>query len=406
MVDILDENGLEISTLSELIANLSEEFKTIYGSDINLESNSPDGQILNIFSQAGIDLRELLVAINNSFDPDQATGSLLDSRCALNNIERNAGSFTIQPIEITVDREVSLQGLDSFYNDIDGQGYTVSDDAGNEFILIDSITLETAGTYELDFRAADIGQIETTINTIVNQVSYTLGVTNVNNPSSFSRLGTNEETDVALRLRREQSVAIASQGYIDGLIGALLNLDDVTDAKVYENVEDTIDSNGIPAHGSWSIIEGGLDEDIAEAIYAKKSVGSPMKGDEIVNISTANGSIYQIKFDRPNYVDLYIKFEIQPVLIGTIFDQDEIKEYIVDNKTYKIGQYADTASLTQIATDAIINSAGETGVPINLEIGILNGTGGIDYYDYLEPENLDDKWVLDINNIDIVDLST
>ncbi|WP_334472339.1 hypothetical protein [Arsenophonus sp. PmNCSU2021_1] len=47
----LDENGITIATLPELIEIFIAEFKTIYGSDINLSQDTPDGQRIAIYNR-------------------------------------------------------------------------------------------------------------------------------------------------------------------------------------------------------------------------------------------------------------------------------------------------------------------------------------------------------------------
>lgn len=401
MADILNSSGLQVKTLSEIISELESNFKAIYGNDINLDQNSPDGQMLNIYAQAAVDLRELLVALNNSFDPDRAVGTLLDQRAAINNIERRAGTFTITPIELVVDRTVTLQGLDADFNNVDGTGYTVQDDSGNEFILIDTATL-TAGTHTKNFRAKNIGRVETTTGTITSQKTVVLGVTSVNNPSAATEIGQDEETDGELRIRRRQSVAIASNGYLNGLLAAVLNLDGVTDARLYENVTNSTDSDGIPAHGIWLIVEGGANTDIANQIYSKKSFGANMKGDVDVDvdITTASGSTFTAKFDRPTAEDLYIQFDIQPTVTGASFNQAAIKSYIAENISYNIGQFAETSSITAVALAAIQATSGNVGVPVNVEISDDDAT----WVDYLETSAKDNQFVIDTANITITEL--
>lgn len=399
MPDVLNATGLTVKSLPEVVNDLVTGLQLIFGTDINVNSNSPDGQTINIYAQQAEDLRELLVSVYNSFDPDQAVGVILDKRVAINNIERNGGSYTIQPMDIVVDRTVALAGLDANEADPNGVGYTVQDDAGNKFILVDSTTL-TAGTHSgLNFRAQMIGQVQTTIGTITNQTTIVLGVVSVNNSVGALDTGTNEESDANLRIRRQQSVANGSAGYLNGIQGVLLALDGVTDAKVYENFTDSVDANGIPAHGTWSIVEGGANTDIANAIYRRKSYGSNMKGAVAVDIVTAAGAIFVALFDRPTAESLYIEFNIQKTIATATFDNALIAQYIVDNIQYLIGQYAETASLTALA-QAAINSYGGGGVPTELRISSDN----ITYVDYLVPSTLDKEFVLDVTRINITDL--
>lgn len=398
MPDVLNENGLQTKSLSDIVTELENGLKAIYGDDINVESNSPDGQLINIFAQSAVDLRELLTEVYNSFDPDQATGRLLDQRVTINNIQRKGGTYTVTPIELVTDRTVNLAGLDADFNDPNGTGYTVADDSGNEFILIDSQTL-VAGTHTVNFRARQIGQVETTVNTIVNPVTIVLGVTSIDNPSGALSTGQDEETDAQLRNRRAASVANASSGYLNGLLGTVLDLEGVSEAVLYENVTNSVDADGIPAHGIWLVVEGGANTDIGNAIYEKKSYGANMKGDVTVDITTASGDTFTARFDRPVAEDLYVRFDLQPVVAGTVFDLDAIKEYMVDNLPYNIGQFASTARVTSVAYEGI-NSLGNGGVPINVEIS----TDGLVWEEYIETATKDSQFVLDTTRITITEL--
>ncbi len=397
MVDVLNANGLQTKTAIELLSELTAGLKAIYGNDINLNSNSPDGQLINIIAQTGIDIRELLTEVYNSMDPDNAVGYVLDQRAAYNNIKRTAGTYTIQPIDITTNRTVTLEGLDSSINDPNGAGYTIADDAGNQFILTETTTM-IAGTGSLNFRARNIGRVETIANTITNPVTIVQGVVSVNNSEGALEIGEEEETDVELRIRREKSVAIGSTAFIDGLTGYLLSLDGVTEAIVYENDDDEEDDNNIPAHGVWVIVKGGDSAEIAQAIYTKKTPGTNMKGGEVENITTINGSIYPMKFDRPLPKDLHIQFDIQTIVAGTTFDEDSIKAYIANNFTYSIGEYAETSLLTAVAKEAIENYNGSDGVPINLEIS----TDGATWVDYLTVDLLNEQWTISTDDITIL----
>lgn len=399
MSNIFDANGLTIETLPQIITNLNTGLQNIYGADINLDQNSPDGQLVNIFAQAIFDQLELLIEINNGFNPDRAIGIQLDERVSINNVARAGGTYTIVPIDITVSTTVNLQGLDANFNNINGTGYTVQDNAGNQYILIDSATL-TAGTTTKSFRAQQIGLVEVTVDTITTQTTIVLGVVSVNNSSAPLSIGQNQETDAQLRLRRQQSVSINSSGYLNGLLGVVLGLQGVSNAALYENTTNISDVNGIPAHGIWLIVEGGANTDIANSLYIKKSYGAPMKGGVTVNITTASGAIFPAKFDRPAPEDLWISFEIQTTVEPPSFDEVSIKQYIVDNLIYGIGQFASTSEVTVSAQIAITTTGGK-GVPVNVQIS----PDGVYYGDYLTTLTLGSQFTLSEERISISILS-
>jgi uncharacterized phage protein gp47/JayE len=342
--DLFDANGLTIKTLTELVDEGTTDFQDIYGDDINIASDTPDGQIINIQAQAGVDQRELLEKINASFDPDQAEGVVLDQRIAINGLTRNAGSFTFQNIEIITNKALSLIGLDTQIADINpiGNIYTVKDDEGNLFYLVESQAMTGAGTFSFAFRAANIGLVQVLPNTITTVVTVISGVVSVNNPDAVTSLGIDEESDYAVKNRRRASTSINNIANVDGLQAALANITGVTVAKVYENDTRFIDANGQIANSIWCIVEGGDPDDIAAAIYAKKTMGCATVGSEEVIVTRADGREKIIRYDIPETENIYIRFAIS----GDVVDEDYLKNSIVDNLFWEIGLGAAGSTVT------------------------------------------------------------
>lgn len=395
MADILNENGLQTDSYNTLLEQIQADLNAIYASDgdtINFNSETPDGQLTNIYAQIGTDIRELAQEIYNSFDPSKCSGRIQDSRYALNFLTRNSGTYTIQNIQITVNKTVELQGLDSAYNEADASSYTVSDDAGNLWYLIDSETLQ-AGTHSLPFRSQNLGLIQPTIGTITNQVTKVLGVVSVNNPTAPTTLGQEEEKDLNFSIRRDRSTAAKGQNNIDAMIGQLLNLDGVSDVRAWINSSDTTDSTGTPSCTVWVIIEGGANSDIASIIY-ENSCGLPTRGDVTVDIPTISGQIFHTKFDRSNPVPLYIRFNFKLTTDLSAVDVSGIKTYIAENLTYSLDEAAETSKVTEIAAQAIAANGGG-GYALNVELSTDNAT----WTDYIPSESLKNKFVIDTTRI-------
>lgn len=393
MPDQLDGTGLQVKNLSELISELTSDLQSIYGPDINVDSNSPDGQQINIYCQKGVDTREVLQKVYNSFNPDLAEGRVLDQRVAINNIKRKQGSFTFQDIEITIDRALNLVGLDGDANELEPDIenlYTVKDDEGNEFYLLASQSEAGAGTYTYTFRAKELGAVETLPNTITTPVTIIAGVTNINNPSAASSVGINEETDIEVRIRRKSSTALNAIGPVDSLEAALNNLDLVTIAIVYENYTDSVDANGIPANTIWVIIEGGDPDDIGDIIYRKRTLGCGMKGTETSNILRPNGETFVALFDRPISQNLWIRFTVS--LPGGFIDTDALKALIVQNVKWEIGKNAKAGVIT-----SYVQSLDEDYIIENMEVS----TDDVSYYEVVNPTSIQHKFINDITRIDI-----
>jgi uncharacterized phage protein gp47/JayE len=384
MPNAIDSSGLTIQTTPEIIAEILDGapgypgMRQIYGADINVEANSPDGQMVNIIAQAKTDVLELSQQIYNSFDPDKAVGTSLDARCAINGVIRNAGTKTIQNVVVTTDRALTLPGLDTSLTP-----FTVADTSGNQYQLVSTYAFGSAASTALVFQAALIGAVSSLPNTIISIVTVTLGVTAVNNPATYTTLGLNEETDYALRIRRQKSVALPSQGYLEGLIGALLDTTDVTEAVVYENDTNTTDANGIPGHSIWCVVEGGTNSAVANAIYVKRNAGCGMKGSVTVPVLQADGSFFSIKFDRPTSENLYISFDIVAVT-GSV-DASFIRNQILSLLTYSIAQPAVASEIT-----ALVESIAPNGSISDM--GVSND--GSTYVSLLDTSAIDNQWAL------------
>lgn len=332
MVSSLGPTGLMIDNLNTLLATLTASMQAIYGTDINVNSNSPDGQLLNIFAQNVEDTLELLQSIYNSFGYNTAYGTQLDQRLAILGIARLQGTYTTTPVLITVNQALTLYGLDQDAQPV----YTLVDQTGNQWQLVTTHVFSASGSASLTFQAVDIGAVQVTANTITAQATTILGVTAVNNPTTTGTIvGVPEETDTQYKVRAAQSFALASTGPADAIQAALLNTQGIVDASVIENVANTTVAT-VPAHSIWCIVNGGTDADIAQAIYAKKAPGCGMKGSQSFVIDRPNGTTFTALWDDALAEPLYIAFGI--LWRGTItLSNASIITAIASTLTYKLG---------------------------------------------------------------------
>jgi len=309
MPNLIDANGLQTSTRAELIAFYTSQFQAIYGADINLDSDSPDGQLMNVFVQASLDLQDLITQVYNMFDPDNAIGNILDQRVAINGIQRQAGTFTVTNVTVINSASVNLYGIDQLTGPNPQPVYTVSDNAGNKWELQTTQLGVSPGTHAYSFQSAVPGAVLTTPNTINVPVTIVLGVTSINNPTTYTTLGVNEETDAQLKIRRQKSVSLATQGYLAGLLAALENISGVSSAFVYENDTSITNVDGVPGHSIWVIVAGtGANADIAQAIYTKRNAGCGMFGSTSFTVTQVDGSPFVIYWDTVVTQNLFISF--------------------------------------------------------------------------------------------------
>lgn len=384
-------DGLETETQAEYIAEFTAAFQSFYGVDINLDSDSPDGQMMMIFIQAVLDVLDLLTQVYSSFDPDNAVGVTLDQRVAINGIQRQGGTYTVTDITIVTNQALSLFGLDQATEPV----YTVSDNEGNAWELIATQTPSGSGTYVYSFRSKLIGAVLTVPNTITTPVTIVLGVISINNPTTYTTLGLNQETDIALRVRRAKSVSISSQGYLAGLFAALENVSGVTSVNIYENTTDSVDGDSVPGHSIWVIIAGSpANADIANVIYQHRNAGCGMFGDVDYTITQADGTSFIVSWDVVVLEDLFIKFTatsldgVTPPNVGAI--RSGLPD-LLQPGVYEQVNINDLATLVQqIDNNTLVTSA-----------GFATSYGGV-YTDTLTPATKKKRFAVSEANITIL----
>ena len=382
-------NGLVTQSLEEIRQDLITKFQSIYGNDINLEQNSPDGQWINILAQEKKDILDLFTQLYNNLDPDTVIGLPQQVLYKLNGLTIKAYGYSYCYVNVNITSSVTLQGLDDNIDNADGTGYTVRDTNGNRWILATTQNL-TSGTHLLNFRTADLGSITALANTINVMETIIGGVSSVNNPANNYITGNSGESVSQFRTRRSRSMAVPSQGFDESVESQLLSLDNVTQAKVYDNrTNQTV--NDIPPHTLWVIVEGGAPEDIGRVIYNNLPPGIPSKGEQVVPITKVNGDITNVYYDLPQPVNLYVRATIMQ-LTSLAIDLDYIKTQLAQT-TFEIRETVETADITTELKEIL----GNTGSPYNVEISQDNVT----WYEVLTPLGLDEFFTLSVANINL-----
>lgn len=391
----IDKDGIHTQTVTEIRDQLVSGYKNIYGDDITVDSDTPDGQRINIEAQAKADILDYSKQVYNCFDVDTVIGDAQDRLYKINNVFRTNADYTFVAVNVTVDRATTLQGLDTNVDNPNGTGYTVADDIGTNFILVNSVVLTSAGTYSLDFRAEKLGAVDVAPNTIKNMVTVIAGVTGVVNLAKQYITGNTQETDATFRIRRSKSTAISSQGFHDGLVAQLLNLANVKDAIVYENTPDNTDiPQSEAASAIWCIVEGGLDNEIAQVIYANRTFGCAMVGNTTGTATRADGSSFTAYFDRPQAQSLYLDLTISS-RTGQIPDTTYLKEQL-SNIQFEIYQTVTTSDII-VAINSIDSSIYVSSCTLSND--------GITFEASVSPTTKDKYFTLSTSNIDITVVS-
>lgn len=299
----VDSKGLHIPTYNDILEKLVASMKQIYGDDIYLDNSSPDYQLLSIFALVQADTMQTMAYAYNARSPETAIGASLDSVVKLNGIKRKAASQSTCQVKIT--------GT-PFTQILNG---AVKDRAGLIWDLPSNVVIDSSGVTYTVVTCRKAGAISALAGDITQIETPTYGWISVENEVA-AVLGNAEETDAQLRERQTISTANPSQTMLAGTKGAIAALKNVSRYAVYENdtnVESVTEDNphGLPAHSVTCVVEGGTDEDVAEAIFLHKGIGCYTHGDVVVEYTDQNDYINRIRFFRPDYKDVFVKVVIK-----------------------------------------------------------------------------------------------
>lgn len=294
----LTASGFDRKRLTDIKTDIETALKLAFGDNIDLDPQSGFGQFVGILSEALSDQWESQENTYNSQYPSTAQANQLSNVVMYNGIERQeATNSTISSVTISGTNGTVIPA---------GSKASVAS-TGAIFITDSEVTI-SGGTATVDVTSEETGAIESAIDTLTVIETPIFGWTAITNPNA-AIAGREEETDAELRIRREQSTQALGQNLVDALFGQLLNLDDVEDAVVISNGTDA-PVGGIPAHQFLTSILGGGNAEIAEAIWQNTPQGILSFGTTTVVHTDTQGFPQDVKFTRPDDVDIYFKIDI------------------------------------------------------------------------------------------------
>ena len=329
----ITETGIVIDKLTDVHQRLTEGFKRIYGDDINLDADSPDGQMIGLFSQEIDNINQAIALIAQMLDPYKAIGSWLEQRAMYAGIVRRGADYSyLNEVVITGKQGVTVH-----------KGSLLSDDNRTKWVTLADVTLGSNGSARVDLRSQELGAFSLPANRPLTMDTVTIGVDSITTTKA-AKEGAFEETDGNLLLRFMRSHAFNNHDDYQGLEGALLDLPDVKQAKVYENYTNQTDEKGIPPHTLNAVVIGGHDNDIGRTILSKKVGGCGVFG-RISNTQTYAGAPRTVYFDRAALVNVKVKLLLERVGGFHDIDTDAIKAALAATE-FDIGESVYAMRLT------------------------------------------------------------
>lgn len=292
-------------TAEQIIQEVQQVFVKVFGNP-SLSPSGIIGQLVEQLAQIGINVENTRALLqSNIYDPAFASGKYLDGLCAFHQITRLPATQSQVFCKVTGNPGTFIP-----------RGSVILNTAGNKFISDNQGTINQGGFTGILFISEESGPIPCTANTVNRILTKINGWDSVNNLNDGT-LGSNVETDTALRKRRQLSLFLNASGTLKSIISALENNQNVKDYNIRENNSNDniiIDGITILPKSIYLCIDVNTQyySEVAQILYEKKSGGCGMVGNVTQNYNDPlyPWETFTAKFDVPIAVQTYISITV------------------------------------------------------------------------------------------------
>lgn len=307
---IVTDTGITPTTLSEYQSLLRISFKAAFGESIDVDAKSPQGQFIDNIALDMSQSDDALISVGGALNIFRAFKAQLEGVASILGIQKNEAESTI----VTV----TLGGTPSV---IIPSGSRARSDAGDLYQLDSDTQLGVGGSASASMSAVEAGPIELLAVELTSVVDVVPGWETVTNPAA-GVTGRDIESDVEYRQRYFIELFKNALSVLESMISGISELDNVTEVIGVENDTGspvTIQNESIDAHSIAMVVEGGLDQDIADSIRLKKTGGTGTTGTTTV----VDPPHADINFFRPTFIDIEVVITTTP---GPTFPSDGVQQ--------------------------------------------------------------------------------
>ncbi len=315
----LTSAGFVPKRLDEIITTLNAGFVGIFGANANVDPDSPDGQLIGLLAGAISEAWETAGEVATIFDPQAASGTLQSKQVRFNGLTRIAESFTL----------VTAQVVGTSGKTLPAGSVAETSDNGDRFLLQSAVVF-TGGSDAASFIAEEAGPVPVGSSTLTVISTPVNDWTSVTNAAAATFVGSLEESDGDLRRRRERSTELGAASNLSAMQAAIAAVTGVTDSVVLVNETDAADGDGLPEHSYRPIVEGGADDDIAQAMWDNHPMGIATSGAASGNAVDSEGTTHAMSFARPVTVQMHVRMTLATDADFPATGEADIAQAIVD----------------------------------------------------------------------------
>lgn len=278
----ITNNGLVIASYEDIKKAIINKYKSVYGEDIDISTNSADGIYLEFYSLMINNILQNLQTLYSNLDIKNAYGYYLDILADLKNIKRKKSTKSMAIISIINTSNSSIDIVNGTkFLDINGQTWSYTTESIIK--LAPTITLEGGEVKSIIVFADSYGPVSCIKGTINQPVDMSLEIQV--SQSEDGILGIYQETDSDLKARAISIRGINSLTTLANMSNNLYSFLGIKDVRIYNNVEEQEFEDGTiaSAHSTYIVLRKleNLElsnENIGRVIYNSSTPGIPTTG--------------------------------------------------------------------------------------------------------------------------------
>ena len=292
--------GFIVPADSAILAGVIADYQSAFGGKLNLSLSNPSslstpqGQLASSTAAIVSEADQTFLLQSTQTDPAYAFGRWQDAIARIYFIERIGSQPTVLLVNCVGAAAVVIP-----------VGAQIQDTAGNIYLSTAAGTIPNGGSITLPFANVIPGPIAVPATDAISIYNAIPGWDSVSVVSGA--LGIPTESRAAFEARRAATVAGNSFGAIGSIIGAVSKVNGVVDFFGYDNGSAspvTIQGVAINPNSIFICVAGGLDVDVAQAIFSKKAPGCGYTGNTTIvaydsNPLYATPIPYSVTFERP-----------------------------------------------------------------------------------------------------------
>lgn len=317
---IFYDEGPTAPPAEEVRTRLATLFREAWGVDLDIAVHTPQGQILDTWTQTVFDKNNKLLFLVEQWNPETAEARYQDNICKIYFISRHPAVGTRTDVDM-----IGLPGT------VCRKGDLLLDKLNRTHAFVDDYVIPTTGTTTGTVACTLPGPVTVTKDSIDRILSDINGLDVVNNPEA-GVTGAYEESRQALEHRRYDSVAKNAHGNVASVSGAVGNLTDVTAVKIVENIGDwpeVMRGVPVPGHSMFISVLGGDEGEIAKTIHERRDGGCGLAGNTVTTVylpTLAENEIEEVVvvYNRPRELRCRMRITIKSDEFSTPGDIDQL----------------------------------------------------------------------------------